>query len=169
MAHSQPDPAPLRSNSSSAPKRVRALYNFAPQTSEELGFQAGDLISVIECVYEAWWKGELRGSVGIFPANHVEAVPDEVDDGPGGRTEAEVEGELFAQAGMVDKLLVMMRGLSGQGKNVADNDELIELYQKSMALRPKVVKLIERYEQKQGEQFDDSVPQSLGAFHSNQC
>lgn len=109
------------------------------------------MIRVLECVYEAWWKGELRGQVGIFPANHVEEVKEEeVVAGGDEMDEGAMEGEVFGEAGMVDRLLGMMRGMQGRGAGVADNEELVELYQRSMALRPKVVKLIERYERKQG-------------------
>ncbi|KAI9319147.1 hypothetical protein BX666DRAFT_1923544 [Dichotomocladium elegans] len=51
--------------------RVRALYDFAPTEQGELGFQKGDIIRVLESVYRDWWKGELRGEMGIFPVNYV--------------------------------------------------------------------------------------------------
>ncbi|GAA5823207.1 hypothetical protein JCM10212_003911 [Sporobolomyces blumeae] len=53
------------------PTRVQALYDFRGQTPEELEFRKGDVVKVVECLYEDWWKGELRGRVGIFPRNHV--------------------------------------------------------------------------------------------------
>lgn len=54
------------------PKRVRAIYDFeGGQGPDELPFRKGDVIRVTECVYTDWWKGELRGRTGIFPANRV--------------------------------------------------------------------------------------------------
>lgn len=54
------------------PKRVRAIYDFdGGQGPDELPFRKGDIIRVTECVYTDWWKGELRGRTGIFPANRV--------------------------------------------------------------------------------------------------
>lgn len=50
---------------------MRALYDFTPTEQGELGFQKGDIIRVIESVYRDWWKGELRGEMGIFPVNYV--------------------------------------------------------------------------------------------------
>jgi hypothetical protein len=62
----------LRSPTSRTPQRVRALYDFeAGQSPDELPFQKGDVIRVSECVYADWWRGELRGRTGIFPANRV--------------------------------------------------------------------------------------------------
>lgn len=51
--------------------RVRGLYDFVGETSDELPFRRGDLIRVLERVSEEWWKGELKGRVGIFPTNYV--------------------------------------------------------------------------------------------------
>lgn len=63
--------AALRSPTSKTPNRVRALYDFEGETAEELAFRKGDTIKVLECVYETWWRGELRGRVGIFPTVYV--------------------------------------------------------------------------------------------------
>ncbi|KAL5019052.1 hypothetical protein ScPMuIL_004774 [Solemya velum] len=48
--------------------RAMALYDFDPQTSEEVGFRKGDSITVLEEVDQNWWKGEVNGNTGLFPA-----------------------------------------------------------------------------------------------------
>ncbi|GAA5893853.1 hypothetical protein JCM5296_004619 [Sporobolomyces johnsonii] len=152
------------------PSRVRALFDFEGQTPEELPFRKGDVISVVECVYADWWKGELRGRVGIFPTNHVlekreqEELPD--PDPRALAREQEQEAEIFAQVAMVDKLLDLMRSLSARGEDFADNDELTDLYNSSMALRPKVVQLIRKYDQKQAElqAMDEKVNRARATY-----
>lgn len=50
-----------------------AVHAFSGQQPGDLSFAAGDRITVItktESQYD-WWEGELRGQVGIFPANFV--------------------------------------------------------------------------------------------------
>ena len=33
---------------------------------------------VLDKVDDGWWKGELRGKVGLFPGNYVELIKEEV-------------------------------------------------------------------------------------------
>ncbi|KAM3417474.1 hypothetical protein BST61_g5718 [Cercospora zeina] len=61
-------------------KKVVALYDFVPYEAEELAFKKGDTISVVESVYQDWWKGSLDGRVGIFPLNYVEKLDPHLDD-----------------------------------------------------------------------------------------
>jgi len=68
--------------------------------------------------------------------------------------EAQQEAAVFAQAGNVDQLLSMLRSLDPAKDNLADNEEIQELYRTSMALRPKIVKLIDKYSQKRGTHFN---------------
>lgn len=52
---------------------VTAVHPFTGQQPGDLSFAAGDRITVItktDSQYD-WWEGELRGQVGIFPANFV--------------------------------------------------------------------------------------------------
>ncbi|XP_052002096.1 SH3 domain-containing YSC84-like protein 1 [Xyrauchen texanus] len=52
---------------------VTAVHPFTSQQPGDLSFAPGDRITVItktESRYD-WWEGELRGQVGIFPANFV--------------------------------------------------------------------------------------------------
>lgn len=105
-----------------AASRVRALYDFAPTEAGELPFQKGDIIRVLDSVYEHWWRGELKGEAGIFPVNYVEILPDRTPDDI--QREAELEARIFAQATNIDKLLSKLRGLDASTDNLAEDDEL---------------------------------------------
>lgn len=50
---------------------MRALYDFTVEEDDELGFNAGDIIEVLDRSDASWWKGRLRGNVGLFPANYT--------------------------------------------------------------------------------------------------
>ena len=51
--------------------RVRALHTFEPTEPNELAFEKGDIIKVVNREYKDWWRGQLRGRTGIFPVNYV--------------------------------------------------------------------------------------------------
>ena len=51
--------------------QVKALYDYQQKTSDELTFDAGDVITVIERRND-WSLGELRGKTGQFPSNYVQ-------------------------------------------------------------------------------------------------
>ncbi|KAJ4293967.1 ESCRT-0 subunit protein hse1 [Collariella sp. IMI 366227] len=105
--------------------RVRALYDFVPSEPGELDFKKGDVIAVLESVYKDWWRGSLKGKTGIFPLNYVEKLTDPTPDEL--LREAQMEAEVFAEI-----------------KNV----EKAKLYHQTLAIRPKLIKLIEKYSQK---------------------
>ncbi|XP_030591685.1 GRB2-related adapter protein 2a [Archocentrus centrarchus] len=72
---------PLRRTSETMPlpqrscfPQVRALYNFTAEEDDELEFSAGDIIEVVDNSDGSWWKGRLRGSEGLFPANYTEQL-----------------------------------------------------------------------------------------------
>ncbi|XP_064316385.1 GRB2-related adapter protein 2 isoform X2 [Phalacrocorax carbo] len=54
---------------------VRALYDFDAMEHDELGFRSGDILEVLDSSNPSWWKGRLRGELGLFPANYVTPVP----------------------------------------------------------------------------------------------
>ncbi|GAA5852174.1 hypothetical protein JCM8547_006689 [Rhodosporidiobolus lusitaniae] len=152
------------------PKRVRALFDFDGQTAEELPLRRGEEVVVLEEVSPDWWRGEsmASGRKGIFPTNYIEPLPDlppapsHLPSSPSpysqqqpaaaaAATEEEIEAEIFAQAASIDRLLSLMHTLRRRGEDFADNEELTDLYNSSMRLRPKVVQLIRKYEQKQAD------------------
>ncbi|KAJ7264385.1 hypothetical protein C8J57DRAFT_1031367, partial [Mycena rebaudengoi] len=130
--------------------RVRALHPFTPTEAGELGFEKGDVIKVVDRGYRDWWRGQLRGRTGIFPVNYVEPLPEPTPAELA--AEAAQEAAVFAQAVNVERLLNMLRALDpSKGDNLADDEEIQELYRSSMALRPKIVKLIDKYSQKRAD------------------
>ncbi|XP_043070774.1 serine-rich adhesin for platelets isoform X2 [Drosophila grimshawi] len=59
----------------------RVEFPYAPQNEDELELKVDDIISVVsmELPDKGWWKGELRGKVGVFPDNFVKLLaPSEV-------------------------------------------------------------------------------------------
>ncbi|KAG1150418.1 hypothetical protein G6F37_005555 [Rhizopus arrhizus] len=130
--------------------RVRALYDFQPTEQGELGFEKGDIIRVIESVYRDWWKGELRGKTGIFPVNYVEKI---VDPSPSDlMKEASIENEVMNQTSNIDHLLELLTSNDPRIRDsFSDNEELQSLYNAALSIRPKLVKLIEKYSLKKDE------------------
>ncbi|XP_067314687.1 GRB2-related adapter protein 2b [Pseudorasbora parva] len=53
---------------------VRAVYDFSAEDADELNFQAGDIIEVLDQSDRFWWKGVLRGRTGLFPVNYTNPV-----------------------------------------------------------------------------------------------
>ncbi|KIM62505.1 hypothetical protein SCLCIDRAFT_119575 [Scleroderma citrinum Foug A] len=129
--------------------RVRALHTFEATEPGELAFERGEIIRVVDRAYKDWWRGQLRGRTGIFPVNYVEPLPEPTAAELA--REAEQEAAIFAQAADVDQLLTLLRGLDASGERLADNEEIQELYRSCMALRPKIVKLIDKYSQKRAD------------------
>ena len=130
--------------------RVRALYDFTPSESGELAFRKNDIIAVLESVYKDWWKGSLRGSTGIFPLNYVEKLQDPTKEEV--EKDAQMEAEVFGEIKNVEKLLALLsvRADMGGRRNEREEEEISELYQKTLAIRPKLIELIGKYSQKKG-------------------
>ena len=128
--------------------RVKALYDFSPSEPGELPFRRGDIISVLDSVYKDWWRGSLRGQVGIFPVNYVEilkdATPEELI------REAEEEAKILAEGRNIEKLLGLLA--NAEGGRAVEDEELQALYNSTLAIRPKLVKLIEKYSMRKGDQ-----------------
>ncbi|KPP59571.1 hypothetical protein Z043_122497, partial [Scleropages formosus] len=52
----------------------RAVYDFEPENSGELGFKEGDLIILTNQIDENWYEGMLQGESGFFPISYVEVI-----------------------------------------------------------------------------------------------
>eukprot|EP00158_Paraphelidium_tribonemae_P008092 Partr_v1_DN28472_c1_g1_i1_m41174 putative rho GTPase activating protein len=54
--------------------QLKALWDYAPGDTNEIGFKKGDLINLINKSNAEWWEGEINGISGFFPANRVTEV-----------------------------------------------------------------------------------------------
>ncbi|SCU89642.1 LANO_0D05820g1_1 [Lachancea nothofagi CBS 11611] len=129
-------------------RKVRALHDLSGRDSEELSFRKGDVITVIEQVYRDWWRGSLRGNVGIFPLNYVTPVAEktvqEMDH------ERAQEDAMLAQISRVDKLHQTMRN-AGHNFEITQDQEVTDLYSSITPLRPQLTKMIGNCAQKKEE------------------
>ncbi|KAI9760160.1 MAG: hypothetical protein M1835_000224 [Candelina submexicana] len=75
-AKKKPPPPPVKRLPSTQGLYVTALYDFDGQNEGDLSFREGDKIRVTKktASSEDWWKGELRGVEGSFPANYCQVV-----------------------------------------------------------------------------------------------
>jgi len=49
-----------------------ALFDFYAEKKDELGFNQGEIINLLENdASSEWWKGEIEGHIGYFPSNYV--------------------------------------------------------------------------------------------------
>ncbi|KAF2972850.1 hypothetical protein GQX73_g763 [Xylaria multiplex] len=141
----EPIPSHPTGTTAATVSRVRALYDFVPSEPGELEFRKGDVIAVLESVYKDWWRGSLKGQTGIFPLNYVEKLTDPTPDEL--QREAQMEAEVFAEIKNVEKLLTLL-STSNTAPREEDNEEISKLYNQTVAIRPKLIKLIEKYSQK---------------------
>ncbi|KAK9320664.1 hypothetical protein V1517DRAFT_328666 [Lipomyces orientalis] len=142
--------APATADPASSVNRVRALYDLTTTEPGELSFRRGDVIFVLESVYQDWWKGSLRGQVGIFPLNYVtpikEPTPEEL------QREAEEEAKVFAESASIERLLAMLS--SPEAAENVDSTEMENLYRTAMSIRPALIKLIDKYALRKEEMVD---------------
>ena len=47
------------------------LYKYQRQNPDELSFEKGCVVNVIDKLDADWWTGELNGQTGLFPSNYV--------------------------------------------------------------------------------------------------
>ncbi|XP_034041582.1 intersectin-1 isoform X2 [Thalassophryne amazonica] len=56
--------------------QVIGMYDYVAQNDDELAFQKGQVITVLNKDDCDWWKGELNGKEGLFPSNYVKLTTD---------------------------------------------------------------------------------------------
>ncbi|RLV91625.1 Class E vacuolar protein-sorting machinery protein HSE1 [Spathaspora sp. JA1] len=121
--------------------KVRALYDLISYEEDELSFRKGDVITVIESVYRDWWRGSLpNGKIGIFPLNYVTPIINKSNQEMA--QEISIENSLLSvENKKIDKLLSI---LSSQSQDV-NEDQITQLYNEIIPLRPQLGKFIEKY------------------------
>ncbi|XP_053332807.1 proto-oncogene vav-like isoform X1 [Clarias gariepinus] len=65
--------APTRGMSERYFGTAKVRYDFSARDRTELSLREGDTVKIIsKKAHNGWWKGEVYGRVGLFPANYVE-------------------------------------------------------------------------------------------------
>ena len=54
--------------------KAKALYDYAGGNPDELSFNEGDVLSIVDKTEDEWWKTEKDGLVYIIPASYFEEV-----------------------------------------------------------------------------------------------
>jgi len=54
--------------------KAKALFDYEAANETELGFKAGDILTVTEQDTSGWWYAELNGKQGFVPNNYVEVI-----------------------------------------------------------------------------------------------
>ena len=70
--------------------------------------------------------------------------------------EAQMEAEVFGEIKNVEKLLALLsvRSEGGGRRSEREEEEVSELYQRTLGIRPKLIELIKKYSQKKGKCSD---------------
>lgn len=131
-------PQPPAEKTIATVSKVRALYDLISYEPDELSFRKGDVIMVIESVYQDWWRGSLNGKTGIFPLNYVTPVVSKSPDQLAQETELENK-LLYTESRKVDHLLALL------SSNSTNEDEITALYNEILPLRPMLAKSIDKY------------------------
>ncbi|KAJ3195955.1 ESCRT-0 subunit protein hse1 [Irineochytrium annulatum] len=139
--------------------KVRALYDFPGLEEGELRMSRGDIVDVYDdTTFKDWWKGELRGKVGIFPSNYVEKVAD-ADTGGAQRGVGGIAGASnnVSDGTKVDEFMQLLSRIDPRRDNLSENDRVQvtmllcnqvltkeqELYHAILLMRPKLIKDVE--------------------------
>ena len=74
------DASPEKPDTLGAGPRCRARFDFDGEGPEDLRFEEGDVIRLVERVGSEWRRGELNCHTGLFPLAFVEVIEDLPED-----------------------------------------------------------------------------------------
>lgn len=60
-------------------KVVRTLYNYTAQQPDELSFEEGDTLYIIDQSDKSWWKAKKGNKTGLVPSNYIETNTESID------------------------------------------------------------------------------------------
>lgn len=126
-------------------KKVRAMYDLNTSEKDELSFNKGDIIIVLEQVYRDWWRGSLRGNIGIFPLNYVTPIMEPTEQEL--QMEKQKEDIVFQQYDKVNRLHTTLKNSSQtmNGRDITQDEQVTNMYGSVTPLRPEITKMIGKY------------------------
>jgi ankyrin repeat protein len=59
---------------------VKAIYPYAAQNVDELSFEEGDTLYIIEKQDDGWWRAKCGKKEGLIPSNYIESSTESIDN-----------------------------------------------------------------------------------------
>lgn len=88
----------------------KVLFSYEPCNEDELTLVPQDSIEFLGEVEEGWWRGRLRGRVGVFPSNFVSALAPEEQERHKERDKKEMYRVLFPYEAANEDELTLVEG-----------------------------------------------------------
>ncbi|KAF4613907.1 hypothetical protein D9613_007853 [Agrocybe pediades] len=62
--------------------QAKALWAYRGDDADDLSFEAGDIVEIVEETNADWWMGRCHGKQGLFPSTYVERIAQPVAPAP---------------------------------------------------------------------------------------
>ncbi|XP_049277945.1 signal transducing adapter molecule 2 [Anopheles funestus] len=173
------------------PRKVRALYDFEAAEDNELTFQAGEIIMVLDDSDPNWWKGQNQRGEGLFPSNFVTAdlsvEPESLSAASGKGTkksvqfsdEQKLDGDKDGQQKQlqsatveineekIDRLLHLIHEADPEDPS-QDTDEMLQLEQLVNQMGPMIDAELERVDRKHAQltQLSSDLVDAINLYHN---
>uniref|UniRef100_A0A1Q3F9G8 Putative signal transducing adaptor protein stam/stam2 n=1 Tax=Culex tarsalis TaxID=7177 RepID=A0A1Q3F9G8_CULTA len=164
-------------------RKVRALYDFEAAEDNELTFQAGEIIMVLDDSDPNWWKGQNQRGEGLFPSNFVssdlnaepepsvkskksvqfsdEKKEEEAAGGGGKDQVVEINEE------KIDRLLHLLHEADPEDPST-DSEEMLKLEQFVNQMGPLIDTELERVDRKHAQltQLSSDLVEAINLYHT---
>lgn len=168
------------------PRKVRALYDFEAAEDNELTFQAGEIIMVLDDSDPNWWKGKNQRGEGLFPSNFVTTDMDAEPEGAAsavGKSKKNVQfsdeqkKEDEKDAGneqvvdineeKIDRLLHLLHEADPEDPST-DSEEMLQLEQMVNQMGPLIDTELERVDRKHAQltQLSSDLVEAINLYHT---
>ncbi|XP_058453908.1 signal transducing adapter molecule 1-like [Malaya genurostris] len=170
------------------PRKVRALYDFEAAEDNELTFQAGEIIMVLDDSDPNWWKGQNQRGEGLFPSNFVTSDLNAEPEGAVGgsstgkskknvqfsdeQKKEEENGSAKDQTieineEKIDRLLHLLHEADPEDPS-ADTEEMLQLEQVVNQMGPLIDTELERVDRKHAQltQLSSDLVEAINLYHT---
>lgn len=158
-------------------RKVRALYDFEAVEDNELTFQSGELISVLDDSDPNWWKGFNQRGEGLFPANFVTADLTVEPEEPKRKVEfseevqvktIEAPEQLEIDEEKIDNMLQQIQNADPTGETRPDTVEMLQLEEQCKAMGPLIDAELEKIDKKHADLcgINAKVLEALQMYHN---
>ncbi|KAF5297759.1 hypothetical protein FQR65_LT09933 [Abscondita terminalis] len=160
-------------------RKVRALYDFEAAEDNELTFNAGEIIVVIDDSDANWWKGSNQRGEGLFPSNFVtadlSAEPEQFSFDKSKKVqfketaesqEEKDQVEVEINEGKIDRLLHLLHEADPTNP-LQDSDEMLKLEREVNGMGPLIDSELERVDRKHAQltKLSTDLVDALSLYH----